>query len=209
MADIFVSYSRLDQERVKPIVDRLGSLGYSVWWAPRERADAAAVQEVEAQLDQAKAVLTLWSANARNSSWVHAEAARAFDAGKLAQARLDAIDAPLPFGAAPAADLSGARGEWGPLEDTLARIVRSAPPPLADVPTLGPLATPAVTGAPKLIAFAIGATLTAFGGAVSAAADGVMSPDQLQLALTPMLGVGLVCATLSAYRLITVSRAGG
>src|SRR5262245_43969143 len=94
LADIFVSYSRLDHERVKPIVDRLESLGYSVWCEPRESAAAAAVQEVEAQLDQAKAVLTLWSANARNSSWVHAEAARAFDAGKLAQARLDAVELP-------------------------------------------------------------------------------------------------------------------
>jgi hypothetical protein len=209
LADIFVSYSRLDQERVKPIVDRLGSLGYSVWWEPRERADAAFVDEVESELEQARAVLTLWSFNARNSSWVYAESAHALDAGKLAQARLDPVELPLPFNAAPAADLSGGRSEWGPLEDALARIARNAPPPLNDIPKLGALATPAVAGMPKLVAFAVGATLAAFAGAVSAADNGVMTPDQLQLALTGMLGVGVVCAVLSGYRLIAVSRAGG
>jgi hypothetical protein len=207
LADIFVSYSRLDQERVKPIVDRLGSLGYSVWSDPRVRESA--VEEVEKELDAAKVVLTLWSDNARNSSWVYAESARALDAGKLAQARIDAIELPLPFNAAPTADLSGSRSEWGPLEDTIARIARNAAPPLEAVPQLGLLATPAVTGMPKLIAFATGATLLAFSGAMSAAANGVMTPDQLQLALTGMLGVGVICAGLSAYRLVAVSRAGG
>ena len=69
MADIFVSYSRLDQERVQPIVERLQSLGFSVWWDPHVRQDQAFPDELQAQLDSAKAVLLIWSENARNAGW--------------------------------------------------------------------------------------------------------------------------------------------
>ncbi|MGH6951232.1 MAG: toll/interleukin-1 receptor domain-containing protein, partial [Vitreimonas sp.] len=117
MADIFVSYSRLDHDRVKPIAERLGSLGYSVWWEARD--ENASAEEVENALDSAHAVLAVWGVNALNSSWVYAEAARALDTGKLAQARIDDIELPLPFNAAACADLSGTRSEWGPIEDTL------------------------------------------------------------------------------------------
>lgn len=207
MADIFVSYSRLDHDRVKPIAERLGSLGYSVWWEARD--ENASADEVESALESARAVLTVWSANALNSSWVTAESARALDSGKSAQARIDDVDPPFPFNAAPCADLSGKRSEWGPLEDTLTRIARNTSPPQADNPALGAMATPAVTGTPKLITFAIGAALAAFAGAAPAAYSGVMSPDQFQLALMGVLGVGAICAALSGYRLIAMRRAGG
>jgi hypothetical protein len=185
----------------------LGSLGYSVWWNKTLRADQVSVDEIESQLDRAKAVLGVWSAGACDSTLVHAECLRALDAGKLAQARLDTVELPPPFSALPAADL--ARSEWGPLEDALARIVRDAAPAPPETRALGPLPTPAAAGAPKLIAIAIGAVLAAYSGAVSATAAGVMAPDQLQLAATGVLGVGAVCAGLSAYRLIAVARAGG
>lgn len=207
MAHIFVSYSRLDHDRVKPIAERLGSLGYGVWWQARD--ENASADEVESALESARAVLTVWSDNALNSSWVTAESARALDSGKLAQMRIDDVDPPFPFNAAPCADLSGTRSEWGPLEDTLTRIARGAAPPQADIPALGAMASPAVTGTPKLITFAIGAAFAAFAGAAPAAYSGVMSPDQFQLALTGVLGVGAICAVLSAYRLIAVRRAGG
>lgn len=207
MADIFVSYSRLDHDRVKPIVDRLTSLGYSVWCEPRDQN--ASAEDVERRLEAARVVLTLWSANALNSSWVYAESAHALDAEKLAQARIDAIDVPLPFNAVGCADLSGTRSEWGPLEDTLTRIARNAAPPTPEVPALGALATPPVTGMPKLITFATAAAFIAYAGAAPAAYSGIMSPDQFQLALTGMLGVGVLCTALSAYRLIAIRRAGG
>ena len=207
LADIFVSYSRLDHHRVKPIAERLASLGYSVWWEVRD--ENASADKVESALEGARVVLAVWSVNALNSSWVCAESARALDAGKLAQMRIDDVDPPFPFNAAACADLNGTRSEWGPLEDTLTRIARKTAPQRADIPALGAMVTPAVTGTPKLITFAIGAALAAFAGAEPAAYSGVMSPDQLQLALTGVLGVGAICAVLSAYRLLAVRRAGG
>ena len=209
MADIYVSCSRLDHDRVKPIVDRLGSLGYSVWWDKPVRAGDAAIDEIENQLEGAKAVLTVWSANALNSTLVYAESARALDAGKLAQARLDAIGAPAPFHATAIADLSGARSEWGPLEDTLSRIVRDAAETCEPLAGAAPAPAPAFAGAPRLVTFATAAALAAYGGAASAAYEGALTPDQLQITLMGVLIVGALCTALSAFRLVAVSRAGG
>ncbi|MBC7768661.1 MAG: toll/interleukin-1 receptor domain-containing protein [Phycisphaerales bacterium] len=209
MADIFVSYSRLDQERVKPIVDRLISLGYSVWW-PEHAPSQKFIDQTQGELDQAKAVLTVWSVDARNSTWVAATAAHAWDQGKLAQVRIDGVDIPAPFGALPVADMRGS-GEWGPLGDALERIARdgAGPQPANGEPSIGALAAPAAAGAPKVVTIAIGTTLAAFMGAVTATINGAMTSGQLQLALTGMLGVGAVCAAISAHRLYAIRRAGG
>ena len=88
MADVFISYSRLDHERVKPIADRVVSLGYSIWWDRRLRPGQVFVDEIERELDGARAVLTAWSSNARNSTWVYAESSRGLDAGKPVPQRL-------------------------------------------------------------------------------------------------------------------------
>jgi len=209
LADIFVSYSRLDRERVKPIVDRLISQGYSVWWSDHAPGQAF-IDQAQAELDQAKAVLAIWSVDARNSVWVSATAAHAWDHNKLAQARIDTVDIPPPFNALPIADLRGA-GEWGPLGDALARIVRDGvqPAPSQQDQSLGALAAPEAAGAPKIVTIAIGTALAAFTGAVSAAINGVMSSGQLQIALTGIVVVGGICAAISAHRLFIVRRAGG
>jgi hypothetical protein len=211
LADVFISYSRLDHDRVKPIADRLTSLGYTIWWDKHLRAGQVFVDEIERQLDAARAVLTAWSHNARNSTWVYAESSRGLDARKFVQLKLDQVQPPLPFDALQVADMTSDRGEWGVLEDTLTRVVRNAAPPepLRRVPSIGPLATPAPAGSPKLLTAATTATLLAYSGGVSATYNGVMTPEQLQIALVGMIGVAGACAALSAHRLLTVSRAGG
>lgn len=211
MADVFISYSRLDHDRVQPIADRLGSLGYSVWWDKHLRSGQAFVDEVERELDSAHAVLAVWSANARNSTWVYAEASRALDANKFLQMRLDDAALPLPFEALQIADMSRGKSEWGKLEAALTHIVRDRrpPPPTERLPQAGALSTPPQTGMPKLLTVAATASLVAYAGAVSAAFNGVMSPDQLQTAMLGVLGVGGVCAALAAFRLRAVRRAGG
>ena len=211
MADVFISYSRADQARVRPIAERLVSLGYDIWWDKDLHAGQVFADEIERQLEAARAVLTAWSHNARNSTWVYAESARGLDAEKFVQARLDNVQLPLPFNALQVADLSAKRPDWAPLEAALARLIRqrtpSAPAPRALQG--GPLATPALLGAPKLLTGATGAVLAAYTGALSAAYTGVMSPEQLQAALTGMIGVAGISAALTAQRLFAIARAGG
>ena len=68
MADVFISCSRLDRDRVTAIAERLSSLGYSVWWDARD--GQARFDEIERQYADARAIVTVWSDNARTSSLV-------------------------------------------------------------------------------------------------------------------------------------------
>jgi hypothetical protein len=179
-----------------------------VWWDRAGSNRQAAIDERESALDAARAVLTVWSLNGRNAAELHAEAASALDAGKLLQLKIDPVALPTPFDAIPAADMTGV-GEWGPLEHALSRLVKDGqghkPTPRAE---LGPLPTLAATGSPKLAAIAVIAVLAAFAGALGATFNGVMTPEQLQIALVGMVGVAGASAGLSAHRLFTLVRAG-
>ncbi|HET9231021.1 MAG TPA: toll/interleukin-1 receptor domain-containing protein [Vitreimonas sp.] len=207
MADVFISYSQLDRERVKPLAERLGSLGYSVWWDKPERARQASVDERERAFDAAKAVLVVWSVNGRDAMEVHGDAAHALDCGKLLQLKIEPLALPTPFEAIAVADMTGA-GEWGPLEHAISHLVKNgAGDELAPRAKLGPAPMIAATGSPKLVAIAVTAVLAAFAGAVGASFNGVMAPSQLQIALIGMLGVACACAGLSAHRLFTIIRA--
>lgn len=204
MADVFISYSRLDRERVRPLAERLASLGYSLWWEPSDQPRQTSIDDRARALEEARAVLAVWSMNGRNAAELHADAAAALDAGKLLQLRLDAPP-PAPFDTLAAADMAG--GEWGPLEQALSGLVtdgQSIEAPKRVAPGFAP--TMAATGAPKLVAVAVIAVLAAFAGGLAATFNGVMKPDQLQIALVGVLGVAGACAGLSAHRLFTMIR---
>src|SRR5262249_22558575 len=162
--------------------------GYSTFW------DAVHHAGGEDQLEAARAVIVVWSASARNSTWICAEASRALDAGVLLQVRIDATQPPSPFDALQAADMSSDRAEWGALEASLAQLVRGDATEVATAPKLGLLAAPATAGAPKLLTIALATSILAYSGALTAARDGLMAPSQLQLALTGIVGVAIACA---------------
>jgi hypothetical protein len=202
VADVFISCARADLDRVRPLAERLKSLGYSVF------CDKSAPDAV-GEIDAARAVIVAWSGDARNSTWIFAEASRAFDGGKLLQVRLDGAQPPAPFDALATTDMSSDRTEWGPLEADIATLVRGGGPAKTKTPGVGLLATASAAGAPKLITIALATSLIAYSGALTAARNGVMSPDQLQLALTGMIGVAGASAALCIHRLVTIGRAGG
>ncbi len=140
MADVFVSYSRANRDRIVTVSDNLEESGYSVWWdralAPGD--DYALL--IEQQIDAAPCVVVAWSETARQSLWVRAEANEALDAGKLVQINLDRTKLPLPFSALNFLDFSkwgGARSEecWTSLDGRVKRRLNGewvdahAPPP--------------------------------------------------------------------------------
>jgi hypothetical protein len=126
MADVFVSYSRVNRDRIVTVSDNLEETGYSVWWdralAPGD--DYALL--IEEQIDASKCVIVAWSDTARQSLWVRAEANEALDAGKLVQINLDKTRLPLPYSALNFVDFSawgGVRTEecWGTLDGRVKR----------------------------------------------------------------------------------------
>ena len=127
MADVFISYARSTARFAKAAAEALSSAGYSVWFdedLPAHRAYADVISE---RLDEAKAVLVLWSREAAASHWVRSEANRAREKGILVQASVDGTRPPMPFDQIQCADLRGWRGNqaasaWTKLRESVAEL---------------------------------------------------------------------------------------
>jgi len=96
-ADVFLSYSSKDRERVRPIVAALESANLSVWWDREIGAGAVFERQIEEALDNAKCIIVVWSQDAIESDWVRAEAHEGLSRGVLAPVILDDARPPLAF----------------------------------------------------------------------------------------------------------------
>src|SRR5215468_5045188 len=100
MADIFISYSKPDRDKVVLLAAYLESEGWSVWWDTNLAVGDPYRDEIMKQLATARAVIVLWTPTSVKSDFVRAEAGRAKADGKLIPAK-DGVsygDIPLPFG---------------------------------------------------------------------------------------------------------------
>jgi len=109
MADVFVSYARVDKERVAPLVAAIEAQGWSVWWDATIDAGQHFDDRIEAELGLAKAVLVVWTVNSVGSRWVRGEAREAADRGKLVPVRFDGASLPMDVRAIHTIDLDA----WG------------------------------------------------------------------------------------------------
>lgn len=106
MADIFVSYKKEDRPLVEGVVSLLEQLGYSVWWDQRLTPVESWDTLIENEINEAKAVLVLWTSRSVGSEWVRAEADYAKERKKIVPAKLEACNLPLAFRLTQCADLS-------------------------------------------------------------------------------------------------------
>ena len=60
MADIFLSYSSKDKERVKPLVHALEREGWTVWWDRKTPAGETFDQMIERELTASRCVVVVW-----------------------------------------------------------------------------------------------------------------------------------------------------
>jgi TolB-like protein len=128
VADVFISYARDDQRTARRVAKALEAGGLAVWWDDDLPAHRAYSEEIERNLESARAVVVLWSKTAAKSQWVRAEADFARNAGKLVQAQLDGTLPPMPFNQVQCADLKGWRGTkahkgWVKLNDSVEAIM--------------------------------------------------------------------------------------
>jgi len=102
MADLFLSYASADRGKAAAVAAALEEDGRTVEWMRR-----AAEGSIEAGMEAARVVLVLWSAAARDSPAMRAEASEALDQGKILQMSVDGAVPPLPFAMLPWLDLQG------------------------------------------------------------------------------------------------------
>ncbi|MCZ6871186.1 MAG: TIR domain-containing protein [Gammaproteobacteria bacterium] len=98
MADVFISYSSEDRDRLAPLAAVLEQAGYSIWWDQQLRGGAVYSDEIEKELLVAKAVIVAWSKQSVASRWVKDEAAHASTHDKLIPICLDDVNLPIGFG---------------------------------------------------------------------------------------------------------------
>lgn len=111
MTDVFVSYARSTDAQAQRIAEALRALGYAVWSDEHLPAHRAYADVIEEQLNAAKAVLVIWSADAVRSQWVRSEANRARESHKLVQIAFERVVPPMPFDQIHCTDMSGWNGK--------------------------------------------------------------------------------------------------
>lgn len=135
MPEIFLSYKREDLAIAAVIAADIRAEGFSVFFdqdiAVGERWDAV----IDEAIEQAKAVVVLWSPNSRGSEWVRNEARFGKTAGNLCPAIIETCNVPIEFNSVQAADLRArkagdrADSEWRRLIAAIERHTGKAPPP--------------------------------------------------------------------------------
>ena len=76
MPDIFLSYSRDDLTTARRFAEAFEREGFSVWWDQTLNPGEAFDEVTEKALNEARAVVVLWSKKSVASRWVRAEATR-------------------------------------------------------------------------------------------------------------------------------------
>ena len=167
---IFFSYSRTDQKRALPIVAALENAGYTVWWDGLLEGGQRFLETTENALENARAVVVLWTANSINSHWVHDEATRGRDRACLVPLAMDGVMPPLGF--RQFQTISLADSAVSPADPGIAALIRAvaaqhdAPAvPRSEIPAIPPRQKPFLVSRRTVIG---GAAMVAGAGAVAA-----------------------------------------
>lgn len=97
MSRVFVSYARSDAETAQRLAGLLVAAGHEVWWDREIHGGSRFSQEIDKALQEAEAVVVLWSIESVQSAWVQDEAAEGRDSGRLVPVLLDKTRPPLGF----------------------------------------------------------------------------------------------------------------
>ena len=183
---VFLSYSRTDLIRARPVIDLLDANGFDVWWDGRLEGGENYLQTTEAALEGADCVVVLWSATSVDSHWVRDEAQRGRERGCLVPLSIDGTMAPLGFRQFQLLDVSSWNGAADAAE--AARIlvaVRAKSGGISGgsdpvLPALAPVLTPAspVLGAAQSGGFSLSRRSLMIGGAGLAGGAGLLGAWQ-------------------------------
>lgn len=215
MADVFVSYSRANRERITGVSDAIEASGYSVWWDRRLTPSDDYAMLIEREISAAPAVVVAWSETARQSLWVRAEANEALDAGKLVQISLDGAKLPLPFTMLHFLDFTRWGGEragepWSEFHARVTGLLRGEG--MAAEPAFASGASqrgPALQGLGNLALLGWISILVVAGiaGAILAAVAGGLSPSAFGGIALVGLALAAILLAVTAFTLIRISLA--
>ncbi len=97
MADVFINYVREDRDLATTIATSLASEGLSTWWDRKIPVGVDFLEAIEAAMQEAGCILTIWSPRSVDSNWVKAEAEFALEHNKLLPVAVSP-DVKIPLG---------------------------------------------------------------------------------------------------------------
>ena len=100
MADVFISYSKVDRQLVEQLAHELLAKGFTVWWDTELVSGESFRDVIVRQLKEARAVIVVWTPSSVKSEWVISEADRGRYRGILIPVRTDDLavqEIPPPF----------------------------------------------------------------------------------------------------------------
>jgi len=106
MPDVFLSYNREDQAVARRFAEGFEREGLKVWWDTTLRAGEAYDEVTESALNEAKAVVVLWSPHSVVSRWVRAEATQADRNKTLVPVMIEPCKRPIMFELTQTAELA-------------------------------------------------------------------------------------------------------
>lgn len=110
MSDIFISYAREDEDRVRILANALQAHGWSVWWDPHIPIGKLYDQVIEEALAEARCIIVVWSTHSISSPYVRAEANEGANRHVLLPVMIEEVKIPLIFRQMQTAQLVDWRG---------------------------------------------------------------------------------------------------
>ena len=154
---VFVSYARADEAWAQAVITALEEAGIHAWWdglIPGGKTFSAQIAEA---LEQARAVVVLWSKNSLESDWVKDEASVGREHRTLIPISIDGSSPPLGFRQIQSIRVraGGPRASNPAIQKAVAavaEILGKAPPPRKSIPVVADRRTALLAGAAAVLA---------------------------------------------------------
>jgi hypothetical protein len=132
MKDIFLSYKKLDAERVRVLVEAFERSGFTVWWDREIPAGKSWAEVIEEAITTCRCVVVVWSENSVDAEWVHKEARKGEQRRNLIPVMIDAVQPPFEFEHVQAANLVGWDGvseldQYEQLVERIEAVIKTQP----------------------------------------------------------------------------------
>ena len=111
MADVFISYRKADRASAEALAKALKIENLDVWWDTALETGQTFDEKIQGALEQAKAVIVIWSKESVKSDWVRAESSIGRERGILVPIMIQPVNIPVPFNLIHTADLIGWHGD--------------------------------------------------------------------------------------------------
>jgi RND family efflux transporter MFP subunit len=111
MADIFISYTSEDRERVGSLAKALEGKGWSIFWDRNIPPGKTWDEVIEDAIEDARCIIVVWTGASADSGWVRAEAEEGLGRNILVPVMFEDVKIPLRFRPVQAANLIAWEGD--------------------------------------------------------------------------------------------------